>query len=117
VGPDPEWKYANVRRLFAYLERSIETTTQWAVFEPNDERLWASIRTTIQDFLITVWRTGALMGTKQEEAFFVRCDRTTMTQEDIDNGRLVCLVGAAAVKPAEFAIIRITQLTGDAPEE
>ncbi|WP_218014582.1 phage tail sheath C-terminal domain-containing protein [Mycobacterium neglectum] len=79
MGPDPEWKYANVRRLFAYLERSIETRTQWAVFEPNDERLWASIRTTIQDFLITVWRTGALMGTKQEEAFFVRCDRTTMT--------------------------------------
>ena len=71
----------NVRRLFIYLEHSIDKSTQWAVFEPNNERLWRNIRQTVEDFLLVTWRTGALMGTKPEEAFFVRCDRTTMTPE------------------------------------
>src|SRR5206468_4301079 len=96
---DPLWKYVNVRRLFIFVEQSIEAGTQWVVFEPNDEPLWAQVRRSISNFLIRVWRSGALMGTTQEEAFFVKCDRTTMTQDDIDNGRLVCIIGLAAVKP------------------
>jgi hypothetical protein len=114
MSSDPEWKYVNVRRLFIYLEHSIDKSTQWAVFEPNNERLWASIRQTIEDFLLVVWRTGALMGTKPEEAYFVRCDRTTMTQNDLDNGRLICLIGVAPTYPAEFVIFRIGQWTADA---
>ncbi|HEY1404927.1 MAG TPA: phage tail sheath C-terminal domain-containing protein, partial [Pyrinomonadaceae bacterium] len=83
------------------------------VFEPNDEPLWARVRATIRNFLITVWRSGALEGTKPDEAFFVKCDRTTMTQADIDNGRLICVIGIAPVKPAEFVIFRIQQKTRD----
>jgi uncharacterized protein len=109
---DPLWKYVNVRRLFIYVEESIEKGTQWVVFEPNNERLWARVKATITQFLTTVWRDGALMGTKPEEAFFVKCDRTTMTQDDIDNGRLICIIGIAPVKPAEFVIFRIAQWAG-----
>jgi Bacteriophage tail sheath protein len=106
------WKYINVRRLFIFIEESIEEGTQWVVFEPNDEKLWARVRATITQFLTRVWRDGALMGTKAEEAFFVKCDRTTMTQDDIDNGRLICVIGIAPVKPAEFVIFRIAQWSG-----
>ena len=114
MSSDPEWKYVNVRRLFIYLEHSIDKATQWAVFEPNNERLWANIRRTIEDFLLVQWRNGALLGEKPDKAYFVRCDRTTMTQNDLDNGRLICLIGVAPVKPAEFVIFRIGQWTGDA---
>ncbi len=110
---DPEWKYVPLRRYFAYLERSIDRGTQWAVFEPNGEALWANVRQTIQDFLYNEWVSGALLGEKPEKAFFVRCDRSTMTQNDLDNGRLVCLIGVAVVKPAEFVIFRIGQWTSD----
>lgn len=110
---DPEWKYVNIRRYFNYLEASIDRSTQWAVFEPNGERLWANIRETIAAFLYNEWRNGALLGSKPEEAFFVRCDRSTMTQNDLDNGRLVCQIGVAAIKPAEFVIFRIGQKTAD----
>jgi Bacteriophage tail sheath protein len=113
MSSDPEWKYVNVRRLFIYLEHSIDKGTQWAVFEPNNERLWANIRSTIEDFLLVQWKSGALMGSKPEEAFFVRCDRTTMTQNDLDNGRLICLIGVAPTYPAEFVIFRIGQWTAD----
>lgn len=108
---DASWKYINVRRLFIFVEESIDEGTQWVVFEPNDDALWARVRQTITNFLTTVWRSGALQGLKAEEAFFVRCDHTTMTQDDIDNGRLICLIGIAAVKPAEFVIFRIQQKT------
>ena len=108
---DPMWKYVNVRRLFIYIEESIDEGTQWVVFEPNDEPLWAAVKRTITNFLIRVWKSGALMGVTQDEAFFVKCDRTTMTQDDIDNGRLICLIGIAPVKPAEFVIFRISQKT------
>lgn len=108
---DAMWKYINVRRLFIMLEQSIDRGTQWAVFEPNSEPTWIAIRTSIANFLRTVWRNGALMGTTEDEAFFVRCDRTTMTQDDFDNGRLICLIGVAPVKPAEFVIFRISQKT------
>jgi phage tail sheath protein FI len=113
ISSDPEWKYISVRRYFAYLEHSVDKGTQWAVFENNNEALWANIRRTVEDFLFNEWRGGALMGTKPEEAFFVRCDRSTMTQNDLDNGRLICLVGVAVVKPAEFVIFRIGQWTAD----
>jgi uncharacterized protein len=111
---DSEWKYVNVRRLLIFLERSIQVGTEWAVFEPNDSRLWAKVRQSISEFLTRCWRDGALMGTKVEEAFFVKCDSSTMTQEDIDKGRLICIVGVAPVRPAEFVIIRIGQWTGGA---
>lgn len=110
---DPEWKYVNLRRYFAYLERSIDRGTQWAVFEPNGDALWANVRLTVQDFLYNEWVSGALLGEKPEKAFFVRCDRSTMTQNDLDNGRLVCLIGVAVVRPAEFVIFRIGQWTAD----
>ncbi len=114
ISSDPEWKYLSVRRYFAYLEHSVDRGTQWAVFENNNERLWANIRRTVEDFLFNEWRNGALMGTKPEEAYFVRCDRSTMTQNDLDNGRLICLIGVSVVKPAEFVIFRIGQWTADA---
>lgn len=110
---DAEWKYVNVRRYFCYLERSIDKGTQWAVFEPNGEALWANIRQTIEDFLRNEWQNGALLGDKPEKAYFVRCDRSTMSQNDLDNERLVCLVGVAPLKPTEFVIFRIGQWTAD----
>jgi len=112
ISSDPLWKYLNVRRLFLYLEESIEEGTQWVVFEPNDEKLWARVKQTISQFLTRVWKDGALMGTTPEEAFFVKCDKTTMTQDDIDNGRIIVLIGVAPVKPAEFVIFRIAQWQG-----
>ena len=111
VSSDPEWKYVNLRRYFAFLERSIEVGTQWVVFEPNSSALWGNVRRTIEDFLFNEWKIGHLMGNKPEQAFFVRCDLSTMTQNDLDNGRLVCLIGVAAIRPAEFVIFRIGQWT------
>lgn len=111
---DPEWKYVSVRRYFNYLEASIDRSTQWAVFEPNGERLWDNVRNSVADFLFNEWKQGALLGLKPDEAFFVRCDRTTMNQNDLDNGRLVCLIGVAVVKPAEFVVFRIGQKTAEA---
>jgi phage tail sheath protein FI len=107
----PEWRYVNVRRLFIFIEDSIKQGTQWVVFEPNAEPLWAQVTQAVTNFLDTVWRSGALEGVKQEEAFFVRCDRTTMTEDDIANGRLIVLIGIAPVKPAEFVIFRFKQKT------
>jgi phage tail sheath protein FI len=108
---DPAWRYVPVRRLFIMIEESIDEATQWVVFEPNDEPLWARVRQSVTNFLITQWRIGALQGSTADEAFFVACDRTTMTQDDIDNGRLICVIGIAPVKPAEFVIFRIQQKT------
>ncbi len=111
MSSDPEWKYISVRRLVIFLEQSIDRGTQWVVFEPNGEPLWASVRQVVSDFLLSVWRSGALQGSTPDKAFFVRCDRTTMTQNDLDNGRLICLVGVAPIRPAEFVILRIGQWT------
>ena len=113
ISSDPEWKYVNLRRYFAYVERSIDKGTQWAVFEPNGEQLWANVRRTIEDFLLNEWQNGALLGDKPDKAYFVKCDRSTMSQNDLDNGRLVCLVGLAPLRPAEFVIFRIGQWTSD----
>lgn len=105
------WKYINVRRLFIYIEQSIKSNTNWVVFEPNSEVLWNRVTRTIESFLATCWRDGALAGTTPEQAYYVECGPTTMTQDDIDNGRLICNIGIAPVKPAEFVIFRITQKT------
>jgi len=111
---NPLWKYVNVRRLFIYVEESIKANTNWVVFEPNSEALWGRVKRTIELFLSSLWRSGALAGTSPSEAYFVEIGRSTMTQDDIDNGRLICNIGIAPVKPAEFVIFRITQHTLEA---
>ena len=113
ISSDPEWKYVAIRRYFAYLEHSIDNGTQWVVFEPNGEDLWENVRQIVSDFLFNEWSSGALMGSKPDEAYFVKCDRSTMTQHDIDNGRLIILIGVAPLHPAEFVIFRIGQWTAD----
>jgi uncharacterized protein len=112
LSSDPAWRYLNVRRLFNYLEESILNGTQWVVFEPNDDALWAKIRRTISAFLVMEWRRGALFGLTPDEAFFVKCDRETNPAEGIDSGEVVCLIGIAPVKPAEFVIFRLSQMSG-----
>ena len=114
ITSDSDYKYVNVRRLMIYIEASLDRGLQWVVFEPNAEPLWARVTRAISSFLTGVWRDGALEGTKPEEAYFVKCDRTTMTQQDIDTGRLIALIGVAPVKPAEFVIIRIGLWTAHA---
>jgi hypothetical protein len=116
ITSDSDWKYVNVRRVMIFIEASVDRGLQWVVFEPNAEPLWARVRRAISNFLTLLWRNGALEGTKPEEAYFVKCDRTTMTQTDIDQGRLICLVGVAPVKPAEFVIVRIGLWTAHAEE-
>lgn len=111
ISSDTLWKYINVRRLFIFIEKSIYLGTQWVVFEPNGPELWALVRQTIVNFLTTCWRNGQLLGTTPDEAFFVTCDRTTMTEDDLQNGRLICVIGIAPVFPAEFVIFRIEQKT------
>ncbi|KOX18754.1 tail protein [Saccharothrix sp. NRRL B-16348] len=112
LSSDPAWRYLNVRRLFNYLEESILDGTQWVVFEPNDDALWARIRRTISAFLVTEWRKGALFGLTPDEAFYVRCDRETNPAESIDLGQVICEVGIAPVKPAEFVVFRLAQVSG-----
>lgn len=102
-----EWSYVSVRRFVSFLERSIAEGTRWVVFEPNDEPLWARVRDTIRLFLRAQWQAGAMPGRTERQAFFVTCDRTTMTQDDIDDGRLICEIGIAPVRPAEFVVVRI----------
>lgn len=109
---DPEWQYINVRRLFLYLRESIDEGTQWAVFEPNDFKLWAKIRRNVSAFLTNVWRDGALFGKTAQEAFYVKCDEETNPPEVRDLGQVVTEIGVAVVKPAEFVIFRISQWAG-----
>ena len=112
LSSDPAWRYLNVRRLFNYLEKSILNGTDWVVFEPNDEMLWAKIRRTIASFLVMEWRKGALFGATPGDAFFVKCDLETNPAEGIDLGQVVCEIGVAPVKPAEFVIFRLSQFSG-----
>ena len=116
LSSDPAWRYLNVRRLFNYLEESILAGTQWVVFEPNDDALWSRIRRTISAFLVNEWRKGALFGLTPDEAFYVKCDRETNTAESIDAGQVICEVGVAPVKPAEFVIFRLSQFSGGTSE-
>ena len=112
---DPEWRYVNVRRLLLFIEQSLDTGLQWAVFEPNDKPLWDGVKQSVTGFLDSVWRSGALAGTQQEDAFFVNIGYdVTMTQADIDNGLLIVEIGVAPVKPAEFVVVRIHQKTREA---
>jgi len=114
ISSDPAWRYLNVRRLFNYLEESILGGTQWAVFEPNDHALWSKMRRTIESFLVNEWRKGALFGLTPQEAFYVKCDDETNPSEGIDAGQVVCEIGVAPVKPAEFVIFRLSQFSGGA---
>lgn len=114
LSSDPLWKYINVRRLFIFIEASLYEGVQWVVFEPNDAHLWARVKVQIGHFLRAQWKLGALFGRTEEEAFFVTCDHTTMTQDDILSGRLICEIGIAPVRPAEFVILRIVQRTAEA---
>jgi phage tail sheath protein FI len=107
LSSDPEWKYVNIRRLTIFIEHSIDEGTQWAVFEPNGEQLWRIVRAAVEAFMLRLFQQGAFEATRAEDAYFVRCDRTTMTQDDIDNGRLVIVVGFAPLRPAEFVIVRV----------
>ena len=112
VTSDPSWRYINVRRLFNFVEKSIEGGTQWVVFEPNDRKLWARVRRDVSAFLRTVWRDGALFGSAPSEAFYVKCDDELNPPESRDMGRLIIEIGMAPVKPAEFVIFRISQWAG-----
>jgi phage tail sheath protein FI len=111
------WRYLNVRRLFNMVEESIQRSTRWVVFEPNDRPLWKSIRRDINAFLTILWQQGALMGATPEQAFFVKCDEETNTPEIIDAGQVVTIVGMAPVKPAEFVLFRIGQSAAGATVE
>jgi len=112
LSSDPAWRYINVRRLFNYLEESILNGTQWVVFEPNDYALWSRISRTISAFLVNEWRKGALFGRSPSEAFYVKCDEETNPAEGIDAGQVVCQIGVAPVKPAEFVIFQLAQFSG-----
>jgi uncharacterized protein len=106
--PDPNYQFIAVRRLMIFLEQSISRGTQWAVLEPNSPALWVAVSSSIQNFLTGIWRVGGLKGATQQEAFFVHCDLTTMTQNDINDGRLILIVGVAPLQPAEFIFLKIT---------
>ncbi len=112
ISSEDEWKYVNIRRYFVYLEHSIDLGTQWVVFEPNSDALWGRVVTSASDFLYSEFKAGHLMGTKPEQAYYVNCDRSTMTLNDIQNGRLICQIGVAPIEPAEFVIFRIGQWAG-----
>ncbi|MEV8541414.1 phage tail sheath subtilisin-like domain-containing protein [Streptomyces sp. NPDC051572] len=116
MSSDPAWRYLNIRRYFNYLEESILIGTQWVVFEPNDHALWARIRRNISAFLVNEWRSGALFGQRPEEAYYVKCDEETNPPESVDVGRVVCEIGIAPVKPAEFVIFRLAQFSSGSGE-
>ncbi|MCR2792315.1 phage tail sheath subtilisin-like domain-containing protein [Microbacterium sp. zg.Y625] len=109
AGSSSEWRYLPVRRLFAFAEESIQQGTGWVVFEPNDVTLWNAVSRDIRAFLRRLWRDGALFGTSEREAFYVKCDRETNPEEDVDAGLLTALVGMAPVKPAEFIVFKVSQ--------
>ena len=108
-----EWKYIPVRRLALYMEESLYRGTQWVVFEPNDEPLWAQIRLNVGAFMHNLFRQGAFAGTAPRDAYFVKCDKETTTQNDVNLGIVNIVVGFAPLKPAEFVIIRIQQMAGE----
>ena len=107
----PDWSYVNLRRYFAHLERSISDSLSWTVFEPNAGPLWAQVRHAVEGFLLDQWRAGRLKGSVPDHAYFVKCDRSTMIQTDIDAGRLITLIGFAPNKPSEFVVFRIVKNT------
>jgi uncharacterized protein len=112
MSSDPEWRYINVRRLFNFVSESIMEGTQWSVFEPNDEKLWIQLRIAASNFLTRVWSDGALFGSTPAQAFYVKCDSETNPPEVIEAGQVICEIGIAPVKPAEFVIFRLSQFSG-----
>jgi uncharacterized protein len=112
LSSDPEFRYINVRRYLIFLEHSLDRGTQWVVFEPNSPDTWGRVVDSVSAFLHTQWRSSALFGRRPEDAYYVRCDESTMSADDVQNGRLICQIGVAIVRPAEFVIFRIEQLTG-----
>jgi phage tail sheath protein FI len=116
LSSDPEWRYINVRRLFNYIAESIMEGTQWSVFEPNDERLWMQLRIAASNFLTRTWREGALFGATPEQAYFVKCDSETNPPDVIEAGQVICEIGIAPVKPAEFVVFRLSQYSAGASE-
>jgi Bacteriophage tail sheath protein len=110
-----EWKYVPVRRFALFLEESLFRGSKWVVFEPNDEPLWAQIRLNIGAFMQDLFRQGAFQGQTPREAYFVKCDKDTTTQTDVNRGVVNILVGFAPLKPAEFVIVKIQQLAGQIP--
>lgn len=111
-GLSNEWRYIPVRRFFNYVEESVQKSTSWAVFSPNDANTWIKIKCQIENFLTNLWRGGALFGAKPEDAFFVKVGLgITMTEDDINNGRLIVEIGLAAIRPAEFIILRFSHKT------
>ena len=117
LSSDPEWRYLNVRRLFNYVSESIMQGTQWAVFEPNDQRLWTQLRIAASNFLTRTWRSGALFGANPSQAFYVKCDEETNPPDVVEAGQVVVEIGIAPVKPAEFVIFRISQFAGGGESE
>jgi phage tail sheath protein FI len=114
----PEWRYINVRRLFIMLRRTLDTGFLWATFEPNNSNTWGTISHRVADFLTRLWKDGALVGGKAEEAFFVKCDAETNPPENVDNGILTCDIAVAPVSPAEFLMVSLVQLMpGATPPE
>ncbi len=116
LSSDPEWRYINVRRLFNYVAESIMEGTQWSVFEPNDERLWMQLRIAASNFLHRTWREGALFGATPEQAYFVKCDAETNPPEVIEAGQVICEIGIAPSKPAEFVVFRLSQYSAGAAD-
>jgi uncharacterized protein len=117
MSSDPEWRYLNVRRLFNYISESIMNGTQWAVFEPNDQRLWTKLRIAASNFLTRTWREGALFGATPGQAFYVKCDEETNPPDMVEAGQVTVEIGVSPVKPAEFVVFRISQFTGGGTSE
>ena len=117
MSSDPEWRYVNVRRLFNFVSESIMRGTQWAVFEPNDQRLWTQLKISTTNFLTRIWRDGALFGSTPDQAFYVKCDEETNPPDVVEAGQVVVEVGISPVKPAEFVVFRISQFTGGGEAE
>jgi hypothetical protein len=109
-----QWKYLNIRRLALYIEESLYRGTQWAVFQGNDEPLWAQLRLNVTTFMQALFRQGAFQGTSPGQAYFVKCDSETTTENDRNLGRVNIVVGFAPLKPAEFVVIQIQQMAGQA---
>jgi phage tail sheath protein FI len=108
-GTDPEWRYIPIRRLALFIEESLNRGLQWVIFEPDGEALWAQIRLSVEAFLLDLWRRGAFQGARPTDAFFVKCDATTITPNDIAAGLVNIVIGFAPLKPAEFIVLRLQQ--------
>jgi uncharacterized protein len=109
-----QWMYVPVRRMALFIEQSLYSSLGWAVFEPNDTPLWNALKSAVEKFMLSLYQKGAFKGSSPSQAFLVQCDASTTTQDDIDNGVVKIVVGFAPLKPAEFVIVQIIQLAGQA---